>query len=158
MSLCQLEYSYFFGQLVWKSDCGRGRAGTIAGYISSEGYRQIQLNYKRYLAHRLIWEMFNGPIPEGFEVDHKNGQRDCNHIWNLRLATNNQNKYNRKLQSNNTSGVKGVSWCKVTEKWLAQIMVKGQGYRCRFTDKQDAVKWVKNKRVELHGEFANNGT
>ncbi|WP_077825984.1 HNH endonuclease signature motif containing protein [Escherichia coli] len=25
---------------------------------------------KRYCVHRIIWEMHNGPIPEGYQIDH----------------------------------------------------------------------------------------
>lgn len=31
-------------------------------------------------AHRIIWEMFNGAIPEGKEIDHINGVKSDNRI------------------------------------------------------------------------------
>jgi hypothetical protein len=39
------------------------------------------------LAHRLVWRHFNGPIPEGLTVNHKNGGHTENWPGNLELAT-----------------------------------------------------------------------
>lgn len=38
-------------------------------------------------AHRLVWRHFNGPIPEGMTINHKNGIPTCNELSNLELAT-----------------------------------------------------------------------
>lgn len=35
--------------------------------------------------HRRVWEHFNGPIPEGFHVHHKDGDRTNNKLSNLEL-------------------------------------------------------------------------
>ena len=40
---------------------------------ASCGYIEVMVNYKRYQAHRVIWEMHNGAIPNGMEIDHING-------------------------------------------------------------------------------------
>jgi hypothetical protein len=39
------------------------------------------------LAHRIIWLHFNGPIPTGLTVNHKDGNGKNNHPTNLELAT-----------------------------------------------------------------------
>lgn len=39
-------------------------AGKVAGSIRNDGYIEITLNDKSYLAHRIVWEMHNGKIPE----------------------------------------------------------------------------------------------
>jgi HNH endonuclease len=39
------------------------------------------------LAHRLVWRHFNGPIPGGLTVNHKNGAHAENWPGNLELAT-----------------------------------------------------------------------
>jgi hypothetical protein len=36
-----------------------------------------------YYEHRLVWEMFNGPIPEGHVIHHKDGNKRNNSIENL---------------------------------------------------------------------------
>jgi hypothetical protein len=71
--------------------------------------------------HSIVWEMHNDPIPTGMIVDHIDRNPLNNLLSNLRLATIEQNNVNRSVQSNNKSGVRGVSWCKITNKWKAQI-------------------------------------
>lgn len=39
------------------------------------------------LAHRLVWLHFNGPIPSGLTINHKNGDKKDNRPSNLELAT-----------------------------------------------------------------------
>lgn len=73
------------------------------------------------LLHRLIAERFL-PLAD-LEVDHIDGDGVNNRRENLRLATTKENQRNRKLTVRNTSGFKGVTWCKRTKKWLAQIRV-----------------------------------
>jgi hypothetical protein len=71
--------------------------------------------------HRVILD-----APEGIEVDHVNGNRLDNRRANLRLATHKQNLHNLPTPAHNTSGFKGVSWCKRSQKWRAYIKVDGK--------------------------------
>ena len=65
---------------------------------------------KIYSIHRIIWEMFNGPIPTGMVIDHMNGNPWDNRIENLRVVTHRQNVQNAKKSKRNTSGITGVRW------------------------------------------------
>lgn len=40
-------------------------------YIDPTGYARFRFRNKSVLAHRFIWELENGPVPEGFDVGHK---------------------------------------------------------------------------------------
>ena len=44
-----------------------------------------------YLQHRFVYEVFRGPIPKCFEVDHVNNNKTDNRIKNLQLLTPRQN-------------------------------------------------------------------
>ena len=46
------------------------------------------LNYKQ---HRFVYEVFKGPIPKCFEIDHRNNLKTDNRIKNLHLLTKKQN-------------------------------------------------------------------
>jgi hypothetical protein len=43
------------------------------------------------MAHRMVWESFYGPIPEGFEINHKNGNKKDPSLENLEICTPSQN-------------------------------------------------------------------
>lgn len=46
---------------------------------------------KTFVVHRLVWEAFNGPIPAGYEVDHKDNDPENNRLDNLQLLTHSEN-------------------------------------------------------------------
>lgn len=47
--------------------------------------------WKHFSPHRLVWEAFNGPIPQGMEVNHKDLDKTNNRLDNLELLTHQQN-------------------------------------------------------------------
>jgi len=138
----------------WNARC----VGNIAGFIAYNGYRHIDVCGVRVLAHRLAMFVTSGEWPEG-DVDHINGSRDDNRIANLRVVRRFENLQNSKLRSNNTSGVKGVSLRKGTNKWIARLR-QNKGpylYLGSFDNIEDATKAVEDARKRLHGKFANHG-
>lgn len=80
---------------------------------SSPNQRQLQM-------HREILGAHNSLL-----IDHKNGNGLDNQRDNLRFATNRQNCQNQHKIPGCSSRYKGVSWCKLTNKWKAQIRVNG---------------------------------
>ena len=52
-----------------------------------KGYIRNQTAKGQCLQHRIVWETFNGEIPEGYEVDHINNVRSDNRLCNLQLLT-----------------------------------------------------------------------
>ncbi len=67
--------------------------------------------------------MSYGVDPHPMEVDHKDINSLNNSVDNLRLGDDVLQSQNQKTRSDNTSGVKGVSWHKQTSKWRAYIKV-----------------------------------
>jgi hypothetical protein len=64
------------------------------------------------LLHRLILGVTDSKI----EVDHINGDGLDNRRSNLRVATHADNQHNPGTPTNNTSGYKGVHWCRTKHK------------------------------------------
>lgn len=64
--------------------------------------------------HRFLLGLSKG---DSARVDHRDGNGLNNQRCNLRLATHSQNMQNRRVQTNNRSGFKGVTWNKDMKKW-----------------------------------------
>ena len=137
------------GNLVWRFDrCANKVAGKIAGSLNN-GYFRIRIDGKGYFAHRIIWLYVYGAWPAN-DIDHINGIKTDNRIFNLREATKSQNGQNqRKPQSHNTSGYLGVSAYK--GKWKATIKLSGNnlfiGY---YNTPEAAYAAYLSKKRELH--------
>jgi len=133
----------------------RAVKGQLAGSVSGK-YRLICLHGKPFLVHRVAYYMVHGTCPDF--IDHINGDRFDNRIENLRPATPRQNSCNIGLNSKNTSGVKGLSWAKKPQKWLACIRYNGKnknlGY---FESKELGAEFLELARELLHGDYANHG-
>lgn len=95
--------------------------GDICGSLDG-GYIRMCINKKRYGAHQLAWHYINNELGS-FHIDHINGIKSDNRICNLRKATVSENAYNKKINSNNTSGVKGFTWHRRAKKWQVVICV-----------------------------------
>lgn len=119
-------------------------------WIAKSTKRQGTKKMKHLRMHRLILG-----APAGIQVDHRDGNTLHNWRGNLRLATCQQNLFNRGLNRNNRSGAKGVTWDKVNEKWIAQIGVNRKNIKLgRFTDKSVAIKAYEEAAKKYAGEFA----
>ena len=69
--------------------------------------------------HRLVWETFNGVIPDGYQIDHINTIRDDNRLENLRCVTRKDNM-NNPLTTQKRLGkstVKGLTWSDFGDKF-----------------------------------------
>ena len=149
-----LIYDPETGVFKWKIARQRIKVGDVAGTLRSDGYIQIKLFNKLYLAHRLAWLYVNGEFPED-SMDHINGIKNDNRVANLRAVTHTENMRNRSLQSSNTSGHTGVYWYKEKKekKWRVRVKNIDYGY---FKYKQDAIKKSKEVYKEL-GFHKNHG-
>jgi hypothetical protein len=93
--------------------------------------------------------------PEGFFVDHIDGNPLNNRRSNLRLATPSENQWNQKRSCANTSGFKGVGWHERDRRWQARIRKEGKLYHLgNFKSPEEAHEAYCRAAAELHGEFA----
>ena len=105
--------------------------------------------YSRLLMHRQLIK-----APEGYVIDHINGNGLDNRRANLRLATVAQNAWNSRKR-NPHSGYKGVCFASDKGLWRAAIVCHGRrihlGY---FKDKITAAKAYDSAAIKYYGEFA----
>ena len=61
------------------------------GYLFFSIYNKRLDKPKVYYQHRFVYEVFEGPIPKWFEIDHINNDKTDNRIENLQLVTHKEN-------------------------------------------------------------------
>ena len=78
-------------------------------YLNDDGYAQIRDRGSMRSVHTVVFELHNGKVPDGLEIDHLCHNRDCVNIHHLRAVTHKQNMENRAgLRSTNSTGFTGV--------------------------------------------------
>ena len=92
--LLNIEGKRYKGFIVRDDGTIKNKFGNVIGTKKLNGYITVTLNGKQLLAHRIVWEAFNGEIPEGMEIDHINAIRNDNRLENLRLTTPKENRNN----------------------------------------------------------------
>lgn len=138
-------FDYDDGKLIWKKTLSsRGPKGSIAGTIRDDGRIHVGVSGKHYKAHRVIWEMLVGPIPDGMFIDHIDRNPANNRIENLRVVTPQQNSHN--------NGAKGFCWVESKSKFMAYIKISNKsktlGYFDNILDARSAYLRAKRQIVK----------
>jgi hypothetical protein len=151
-----LSYDENTGVLTWKSKLSRKTViDSEAGTVNLNGYRQIQIQGQIYMAHRVAYK-----IKTGIDclLDHRDLNRLNNAFLNLRPCSESQNNMNRSIQSNNTTGFKGVSFHKGRNQYLAYAKIDGVMFFGGWhSNAKSAAASAENLRKKIHGDFNRNG-
>ena len=132
--------------------------------LTSNGYLRVTITdrnglKKLFLVHQLIYYMVSNVEPLSI-VDHINGDKMDNRFENLKLSNESLNQRNRKMQSNNTSGITGIYWDKDRNKWASEARdpTGRKKYLGRYDDIEEAKKVIsafysnpENNYSERHG-------
>jgi HNH endonuclease/NUMOD4 motif len=106
----------------------RGRPRTIP-YVrrlhrGAGGYAEIIVlvagRSVHFLVHRLVLEAFDCPCPDGMECAHLNGDKNDNHLGNLRWATPKENAADRDRHGTTARGIRGGQ-ARLTEDQVVEI-------------------------------------
>jgi hypothetical protein len=148
-------FNYDEGRLLWKvARSNFIQVGDEAGTKHPHGYRQIHIDGKRYLRHRLVYMMFNGFMPA--QIDHIDGNKANDCIENLRPADWETNARNSKTPKNNVSGCKNVSWHKAMNKWRVRLSLKKKSFVVGYYEDLELADLVAHTaREKYYKEFAN---
>ncbi len=120
---------------------------------AKDGYLQaVQTNVRRNGKQTKLYlhQLLMGPVPPEYDsIDHidRNPLNNCR--TNLRFATWSEQNINQGMKSNNTSGVKGVSWHKATNKWMVDIDCKFVGRYTSFEKACEVRAEAENERADF---------
>ena len=91
------------------------------GNLLPSGYRHIRLSQiglppKHFYIHRFVYEIFNGPIPDGMQINHIDSNKQNNCINNLESVTPSENlkhayeakKYKTKIEITTEKPIKSI--------------------------------------------------
>lgn len=112
-----------------------------------DGYGSFRYNGVVTGAHRVAYELTYGTIPtDGAKVvDHRCRNRQCVRPDHLRLVTRRQNNENHSgPRSDNTSGVRNVSWYAPTNRWRVHVDRKCIGYFLTIEEAESAALKARN--------------
>jgi hypothetical protein len=129
---------------------GRGRPSYVRRMIRrADGVRTTEF------LHNFICRLHGLPK----SPDHANRNGLDNRKENFREATPRQQAGNRRMSSLNTSGFKGVSWCKDREKWRAYADrhvngKKRQKFLGYYGNLEDAARAYNKWALDYFEEFA----
>lgn len=136
---CEKYLEYRDGELYWKErPSPRVVVGNCATRNRKDGYRQIKIQGKMYLVHRIVWLMHYGKFPEN-TIDHIDRVRDNNRIENIRDITINENLTNRG---------KGYYWCKRERKFLVYKTVDSKKVYIGRADTEAEAAEIRSKACE----------
>lgn len=91
------------------------------------GYYRISVvkpKYKLLKVHRLVWETFNGEIPDGYEIDHQDTHKDNNTLSNLRCVTHTENMNNPKTIERLSKSHKGKTFTEEHKRKISETLKK----------------------------------
>jgi len=106
----RLDYDPESGALTWKARRGDDPdtktwnsrfAGRVAGSdrrARHTAYRDVRIDYRRYLAHRIAWKMHYGTEPPAI-LDHIDGDGLNNAISNLQASDHQNNAMGRRVKT-----------------------------------------------------------
>ena len=113
------------------------------GRLTGHGYGSVYCYYEHRRAHRVAYEAYVGPIPDGLEIDHLCNMRSCCNPSHLKAATRGANALGRR---------RNQTHCKNGHEFTAETTYvdKKRGWRgCNICRGVAAKKALQNKRLGI---------
>lgn len=151
-SLSRLHYNEETGNLTWADG---PKEGQVAGWKDQYGYLLTRIEGQLLRNHHIIWYKKTGVWPDK-SVDHKDNDPSNNRWGNLRLATQQQQGMNQKLQNKRKGKWKGVH-VSSSGKFYPKIKYNQKsvtGLGAKFTCAREAAMVYNMKAEKLFGPFA----
>lgn len=123
------------------------------GPLNESGYGVISVGGKKVRAHRYAYEREHGPIPAGALVDHACRNRSCVQVDHLRLATQQENQFNRRGANADNAGTGLLNITYARGSYHVRVTKGGRGYGHSHKTLDSALAERAKLRKELFGEY-----
>ena len=136
-------------------------SSSLTGVVKKSGYRRVLLHRERvpfeFAVHRLVAAAFIGPLPAGYQVNHKNGTRSDNRADNLEYLTPSQNQLHayRILKRDHFKG-SGSPGAKLTEANVVEMRkLRDAGWKVKdiashFSVSASTACWIIKRKTWTH--------
>ena len=122
----------------------------IPRYQTPKGYGEFYSRLaKGHRAHRVLWQLFNGPIEEGLVIHHACHNRACVNLNHLRKITHRENCQDTKLNTKTPSGHRNI----YTQRGKYLVRLEANGVTIRrggIETLEEAVELAVNLRKQYH--------
>lgn len=132
---CFVDLDNFNAKLKYENHTWHARYSPSANtYYAQTRYKGVVIHM-----HRLLFNLpkanWRNLVPDHLDHNGLNNRR-----YNIKIRTKDDNHYyTRRNNPRNTSGFRGVTFVKATNKWMAQIQVSGKCISKSFLKKEEAI-------------------
>lgn len=120
------------------------------------GYGQFMVGQAPRRAHRVMYQIMIGDIPDGMLLDHSCRNPLCVNPKHMRVCNKRENAGNSKVRVDSGTGIKGVSFIPKSGRWRASIGVCGKYIHLGcFATPQEASTAYSSAAHLYFKEFAN---
>ncbi len=120
--------------------------------VNAMGYGFIGINQRPYLAHRVSWELHNGPIPNNTLVCHHCDNPPCANPNHLFLGTHQDNSDDKYRKNRAVNAQSKLTHCARGHPYSGiNLHISPSGYRrCRACDRDHMrISYARNKAAAM---------
>jgi hypothetical protein len=132
-----------------RRECWPWAGGTFSGR-----YGRFSLNGRSLLAHRVVYQLEKGEIPDGLMVMHKCNNKLCCNPNHLTVGTGTRNMLHASTSGAfalGASGRRGIWWDKKREYWIAGAYIGGKKFNLYTGPHLEKAIAAREKWEEVNG-------
>jgi hypothetical protein len=129
-------------QRLWAKTDKTGDCWLWTAHRNRQGYGTLRVQKRTRMAHRVAWELENGPIPSGLQVCHRCDNPPCVNPAHLFLGTSQDNKLDSVAKGRHAHGERD-GFANLTAEIVAKVRREhAEGVSCAELARRHGVTWA----------------